>query len=76
MCRHPWGAFEWPTRGHLTRGHTRRTLTATCGGCRVVVRRAVLGVPHEQAVVVDAFGFAVGTTDVEISHFVVVVDCV
>jgi len=42
MCRHPWGAFEWPTRGHLTRGYargqTRRTLTATCGGCRVVVR--------------------------------------
>ena len=41
MCRHPWGAFEWPTRGHTrgqTRGQTRRTRTATCGGCRVVVR--------------------------------------
>ena len=45
MCRHAWGAFEWPrtrgsTRGHATRGRVTRGMTrgVSCGGCRVVVR--------------------------------------
>ena len=49
MCRHAWGAFEWPTRGstrgHVTRGYVTRgyvtrgmTRGVSCGGCRVVVR--------------------------------------
>ena len=45
MCRRAWGAFEWPatTRG-VTRGLTRGCLTrrtATCGGCRDVIRGGV-----------------------------------
>ena len=56
MCRRAWGAFEWPattrgvtrgltrgclTRGCLPRGLPRRTRTATCGGCRDVIRGRV-----------------------------------